>query len=78
MMVDDWFRACLPVLPERSNLNHRKPLLLFFSLSAAGPTPVKTGGCLSALLSSHLSTSAVTSSSCSYSWQVNAVTLCIL
>lgn len=78
MMVDDWFRARVPILPKRSNLNHRKPLLLFFSLSAAGPTPVKSGRCLSALLSFHLSISAIRSSSSSYSWQVNAVTLCIL
>lgn len=78
MMVDEWFRACVAILPKRNNLNHRNILLLFFSLSAMGPTPFKTGCCLPALLSSHLNTSAMRSSSCSYFWQVNTVNLCIV
>lgn len=49
MMVDELFRACDPMLPKTSNLNHRNPFLLF-SFSAVGPTPIKTGHCLSALL----------------------------
>lgn len=78
MIVDDWFRACVPILPKRSNLNHTNPLLLLLSLSAVGPTSIKTGYCLPALLSSHLNTSAMRSSSCSYFWQVNTVNLCIV
>lgn len=72
-MVVDWLGG-VPILPRKSKMNHKYPsLYIFLFFFAAGLKPIKSGGCLSVLLSSHLNISAmkVKYSSCSYSWQVN-------